>query len=335
MLLHHLPARETSWFDAGWTGVDLFFVLSGFLVSGLLFRDYLRTGSVHALRFYLRRGFKIYPNFYVMLIATTAAVAWAGVATDASHLWHEAAFVQNYLPVAWWAREHGWSLAVEEHFYFLLPPAAALLVRWGAFRRAPVRTAALVMGALGAGVLAVRIGMVARDATLEAVLFRTHTRIDALAFGVWLSVVWNFAPASVALVRRWRPALIAVGLLLTAPSYLLPIADPRLLTLGLTANYLGYGMVLAAALATRRPIAGPLTRPLAFVGFYSYSIYLWHFPVLAWVLDRIHVRPYDRLVFLAGSIAVGVLVAKAVELPALRLRDRLVPAEAMPGRPAA
>jgi peptidoglycan/LPS O-acetylase OafA/YrhL len=326
VLFHHLPARETSWFEGGWTGVDLFFVLSGFLVSGLLFRDYLKTGSVHALRFYARRGFKIYPNFYVMLVVTTAVVALAGVPTETGRLWHEALFVQNYLPVAWWAREHGWSLAVEEHFYFLLPPFVAALSAWAVFRRRPVRTATVLVATLGAAVLAARAWMVAHGATLEAVLFRTHARIDALAFGVWLSVVWNFAPASVSIVRRWRAMLFPVGLLLTLPSYVVSIADPRLLTLGLTANYLGYGMVLAAALATERPIAGPMTRPLAFVGFYSYSIYLWHFPVLALVLQTVPARPYDRIVFLAASVAVGVAVARAVELPALRLRERLVPA---------
>jgi peptidoglycan/LPS O-acetylase OafA/YrhL len=169
--------------------------------------------------------------------------------------------------------------------------------------------------------------MIASGATEETVLFRTHARIDALALGVWLSVVWNFAPASISVVRRWRPALFAVGLLLTLPSYVLSIADPRLLSLGLTGNYLGYGMVLAAALATERPIAGPLTPTLAYVGFYSYSIYLWHFPVLALVLQAVPTRPYDRIVFLVASIVVGVAVAKAVELPVLRLRERLVPAE--------
>ena len=126
---------------------------------------------------------------------------------------------------------------------------------------------------------------------------------------------------------RWCLALFAVGLLLTLPSYVIATDDPRLLSLGLTGNYLGYGMVLAAALATERPIAGPLTAPLAFVGFYSYSIYLWHFPVLALVLQAVPARPYDRIVFLVASIIVGVAVAKVVELPALRLRERLVPAE--------
>lgn len=330
VLLHHMPARDTSWFNGGWTGVDLFFVLSGFLVSGLLFRDYLKTGSVHALRFYARRGFKIYPNFYVMLATTTAILAWARVPAEPGHLWHEALFVQNYLPVAWWAREHGWSLAVEEHFYFLLPPVVALLSAWALFRRRPVVTATALVIALGATVLAVRAWMVAHGATLEGVLFATHARIDALALGVWLSVVWNFAPASVSIARRWRLALLTIGVLLTLPSYLLPTEDPRLLSFGLTGNYLGYGMILAASLATERPIAGPLTGPLAFIGFYSYSIYLWHFPVLALVLQTIPARPWDRIVFLAASVAVGVAVAKLVELPALRLRERLVPAESGP-----
>lgn len=72
VLVHHSPTPLGGRLLAGWTGVDLFFVLSGFLVSGLLFKEHLATGRIHPWRFYLRRGFKIYPNFYVMLCLTAA-----------------------------------------------------------------------------------------------------------------------------------------------------------------------------------------------------------------------------------------------------------------------
>ncbi len=86
-------------------------------------------------------------------------------------------------------------------------------------------------------------------------------------------------------------------------------------------------MVLAAALTMPRLLPSPLARPLAWIGFYSYSIYLWHLPWLAVCRIRVFSGPWQALAYYAGSIAIGVLVAKLVEIPALRLRDRWLPAE--------
>jgi len=235
-------------------------------------------------------------------------------------------FLQNYLPAAWWAREHGWSLAVEEHFYLLLPPAL-LLVRWARFRRAPVRWAAAIVGCLAALTLGRRLLMVLRGADAVPVLFATHFRLDALAFGVLLSVVWHYAPGRVQLFRRLRSLLMPAGLLLTVPCYFLDVEHPFVITLGLTLNYLGYGMVLAAALTMPRLLPSPLARPLAWIGFYSYSIYLWHLPWLAVCRASGFEEAGRALVYYAGSITIGVVLAKLVELPALRLRERWLPAE--------
>jgi peptidoglycan/LPS O-acetylase OafA/YrhL len=327
VLAHHSPGGEGAVLKGGWTGVDLFFVLSGFLVSGLLFKEYLRSGHIRPGRFYLRRGLKIYPNFYTMLAVTSAALAWGHIPVDPRRVIGEIVFVQNYVPAAWPYREHAWSLAIEEHFYFLLPPMLMLLLRWRAFRRAPVRGMAALIVALGVAVLAVRWATV-RSARGDAfdVLFFTHTRIDALAFGVLLSVLWHFAPSRIAVIQRHRWVLLALGLLLVAPSFLLPLTDHVVLILGLTLNYLGYGMVLAAVLTLPRALPRPLAPILAYVGFYSYSIYLWHLPFLALLLSGLGRRPLAVPLFYAGSILVGVAMAKLVELPALRLRERWLPA---------
>jgi peptidoglycan/LPS O-acetylase OafA/YrhL len=98
----------------GWIGVDLFFVLSGFLVSGLLFQEYLELGTVKPGTFLLRRAFKIYPQFYFFLAATVAALLATGQSFATINLFAEAAFFQNYHAGFW---THTWSLAVEEHFY--------------------------------------------------------------------------------------------------------------------------------------------------------------------------------------------------------------------------
>ena len=134
VLVHHSPTRLGGWVQAGWSGVDLFFVLSGFLVSGLLFKEYLAAGRIRPWRFYLRRGFKIYPNLYVMLAVAAVLQAALGPPLVPRLVLHDALFVQNYLG-PWWG--HTWSLAVEEHFYLLLPPVLLLLLSSHRFRRAP------------------------------------------------------------------------------------------------------------------------------------------------------------------------------------------------------
>ncbi len=236
--------------------------------------------------------------------------------------------MQNYLPAAWWGREHAWSLAIEEHFYFLLPPVLMLLLRWGPFRRAPVRWAAGIAAALGGGPpgRAVGDGPLGRRSGRRAV---PHPHPAGLRSpSAWRSsVLWHFAPARVAAVRRFRWLLLAAGLLLTVPCYLLSNEHPFVLTFGLTLNYLGYGMLLAAVLTLPRLLPKPLGPALAYVGFYSYSIYLWHLPFLAVVRNAFGDRAPGVALFYAGSIVLGVLVAKLVELPALRLRERWVPGQ--------
>src|SRR5216683_4653272 len=103
------------WYESGWIGVDLFFVLSGFLVSGLFFSEFRRHGDVRVWRFLVRRGFKIYPPFYAMLLATLIYYHFPGGKVG-ELLRNEAIFLQNYWGGIW---NHTWSLDTEEHFYFV------------------------------------------------------------------------------------------------------------------------------------------------------------------------------------------------------------------------
>lgn len=105
-------------FYGGWAGVDLFFVLSGFLVGGLLFKEASSFGKIRFRRFLIRRAFKIYPAFYAML-SFTVVYRWLFVPDfDAARTASEVFFLQNYYQPIW---SHTWSLAVEEHFYIFLP----------------------------------------------------------------------------------------------------------------------------------------------------------------------------------------------------------------------
>ena len=136
--------------ECGWVGVDLFFVLSGFLVSGLIFQEFRDRREIRPGRFLIRRAFKIYPPFYFLLavtvlgmaLAPTRGVSWSSVLC-------EAGFVQNYGRNLW---GHTWSLAVEEHFYLLLAFLMFVLARGGGddpFRALPrivVAVAAVCLG---------------------------------------------------------------------------------------------------------------------------------------------------------------------------------------------
>jgi len=166
----------------GWVGVDLFFVLSGFLVTSLLFREYLHNGHVCPGRFAIRRAMKIYPTFYVFLLVTTLCIAW--LANDLSNIspariLSEIFFVQNYFGSV---LGHTWSLAVEEHFYI-----AVIVLVWICSRSSsgnPFRYWPRWVLVVCVVTLAMRISSAQ---TMIRVPQGAHLRYDALAIGILLA----------------------------------------------------------------------------------------------------------------------------------------------------
>ena len=315
----------------GWIGVDLFFVLSGFLVSGLLFGEYRRRRVLDPVRFLVRRGFKIYPAFYALLAFTIGKALIEGLRVDEiswGNVAAEAFFVQNY---ARGVLPHTWSLAVEEHFYLLAAITLALLARRGGddpFRRIPWIFGALAAFCLGARVLAA-VGAPAYDGYLH--LFPTHHRLDGLAFGVLLSYVFHFHRGWLDRAVGGREALLAVvGLALLLPAFLYTHSEtPAIYSVGVSAFYLGSGL-LVLALVLRPPAESRPVRAIAYLGRHSYSIYLWHLTVIVNVwrfTDGPGITTPGRFAAMVGlSVLVGVAAAKLVELPFLRVRDRFFPA---------
>src|SRR5271166_727027 len=111
----------------GWAGVDLFFVLSGFLISGLLFADYQEHGKINVGRFYIRRGFKFWPALYTLIFTGLFISAFVpGHTLPHKGILPELFFMQDYFPSIWGLT---WSIAVEEHFYLCLPLLFLLLIR--------------------------------------------------------------------------------------------------------------------------------------------------------------------------------------------------------------
>src|SRR5579863_5671894 len=126
-LLHASTIFTAYWTRVGWAGVDLFFVLSGFLISGLLFKGYQELKRIDISRFYIRRGLKIWPAFYALIVAGLLVdLVRPGHHFSIQRLLVEIVFVQDYFQGIWGIT---WSLGVEEHFYLFLPLILLLMIR--------------------------------------------------------------------------------------------------------------------------------------------------------------------------------------------------------------
>jgi peptidoglycan/LPS O-acetylase OafA/YrhL len=326
-----------TWVRGGWVGVDLFFVLSGFLVSGLLFREYQQKRKVAVGRFLIRRGLKIYPAFYLLLAVTvleTLVRKGAGAVSGRAVL-AECLFVQNYGPSV---LQHSWSLAVEEHFYLLAALLVFLLTRRardGKDAADPYRAIPKVFSVVALLCLGARLvtGLVL-PYSHHTHLFPTHLRLDGLMFGVCLSYLYHFHRQVLEATVGARPKLaMLVGAALMLPAFAFQLETTFFVyTVGLTGFYLGGGLLVLAS-TLRGPPDNRAVRLVAYVGSYSYSIYLWHVIVLSsseHALGALHVdahTPGAVAGMFTGCLAVGTVMAKLVEVPVLRIRDRLFPAK--------
>jgi peptidoglycan/LPS O-acetylase OafA/YrhL len=303
--------------NLGWTGVDLFFVLSGFLISGLLFNEFNRHGRIDVIRFWIRRGFKIYPSFYVLMIIT--AIAFLMVrGSEPPAIISEIFFIQNYTPHVW---PHTWSLAVEEHFYLLLPLLLVVMCKFSSAGKNPFVKLPWVFTGVAIACLVMKITEFKIGLPSFTIRSETHFRIDALFFGVLLGYFRNFYPDRFAGLAR-KP-LWLLGILLLFPSMLSSEFGEYANTIGLTTVYLGYGCILVWAVEKS---ASPffLSRGVAAIGRYSYSIYLWQ----GVIFESLFKGRYDTRFFSLGAplaIATGILMSHWIELPSLKVRDRFFP----------
>ncbi|MGH9544080.1 MAG: acyltransferase family protein [Terriglobales bacterium] len=296
------------WHRAGGIGVSLFFVLSGFLISGLLFSEWKTTAQINLSRFFVRRAFKIYPAYYFFLLSLAPF----------TYRWLKPAdffFMQSYLPYFW---GHGWSLSVEEHFYVVLPLALALSVKVSPranFRWIPFTAPVLFLVCL---FVRWRGG---HDSTIH-----THAVMDALFSGVAISWLWHFRSTALVLPRAKHGLLIA-GLSLLVPAFIFEGTTRSMASFGSLSVTLGFCCILIWTLNTRS--VGKL-KPLAWIGFYSYSIYLWHWP-MAQMFQGV---PHSFWLYVASSILIGCGMTLMIEAPLLRFRDRYFPRRAAPAHPA-
>jgi peptidoglycan/LPS O-acetylase OafA/YrhL len=320
-------SRETPWFDrglyAGLMGLDLFFVLSGFLISSIILANGGGPGFLRS--FYVRRGLRIWPAYYLLIAGVALTVAIVPDVGTLHGLPYYLTFTQN-LPYYWsdhvpsLARpaELTWSLAVEEQFYLVWPLLLGLV---GARRMRPLALA-LVTAAIAA-----------RRAGFHSWILIAHC--DAFAIGSLLALVMREStgagPSSRQLSRRLTVAATAclfyllVGLPLMGGRPFDEESGPWALNLTVVAGFFACVIGLLV-LHAGHPVLAPLrARWLARLGTISYGIYLYHIAVLlacAWMLDRVGL-PTIAAPAIAGPLTVAVATASWawIESPVLRLKD--------------
>ncbi len=278
-------AYHSGLISGGYLGVDVFFVLSGFLITTLLVEEHQRQGRVSFRRFYMRRALRLLPALFATVgICASAELAFASPEAS-QHTWGAVAAVVLY--VANWAMiaghplfvlGHTWSLAIEEQFYFVWPPSLVLLTR--VVRR---RGWILAMVAVG-GVLvpAYRILLMSRGASLLHLYVGLDARADSLLIGcaVGLLIGWKMLTPS----PRFRVAsrIAAIAATLTLAYLFVEATWPK--------DYLFHATSTITSIATALLIVKLFMAPSKFdcvlegsplvgLGRISYGLYLWHYPI--------------------------------------------------------
>lgn len=327
----------------GWSGVDLFFVLSGYLITDQLLADHQRTGRIRVLRFYARRALRILPA-YLAVVAVYFSVPGAGEGRGLQPLWRFLSFTQN-TPIDLRANSfsHAWSLCVEWQFYLALPLALAALSVAGLWRRGGY----LILGVVVLGLVlryAAWAGYVApwgdglrRMAALTHIYYATPVRLDGLAVGAAVAALCHCRPDLAERLVRHRRLLLAAGLLgllawqqaFAASTVARTFSAAPAAVLGFPLLSLAYGLVVASALGGSRAPPGVLPATVSRLAVWSYALYLIHKMVFHLVHAGLAAQVEPRgvpmfLICLAAAILAGAVLHIAVERPflALRAQDR-------------
>jgi peptidoglycan/LPS O-acetylase OafA/YrhL len=257
--------------SGGFYGVDLFFVLSGFLITSLLLAEYDRTGRVNLRAFYVRRARRLIPALLAFLTVISVALFAANQLRELEgDLAAALLYATNIVRAAGTSKSlpligHLWSLAQEEQFYFVWP-AALLLV----LRRWPTKLTTFLLATLVALVI-YRAGLLAAGAAHERLYFAPDTHADPLVIGCLLAAVTRTRRV---IVPGWVAAAAAIGVAALAATQT-PYSTWNLGAATTAAGLLS-AVLVAAALNERSIIARVLAfRPLVWLGLISYSLYIW------------------------------------------------------------
>lgn len=317
----------------GWVGVDLFFVLSGYLIAGQLLAPLQRGSAPRYGRFFVRRALRIMPAYFAIL-AIYFCVPFLREYPTISPLWKFLLSVQNINLTGGTSFSHAWSLAIEDQFYFALPFLLTFL-----HRRPRLAVLVPVVAITGGfclrwwlGHLFPGNGGVSFRGFQKFIYYPTWTRLDPLVFGVALAAIEKFRPRWWSRLLRsaawlWLPALAAIA-------FALYLGDGDVLTLAACVWQfplvaLGMSGLLVCALSPSLPLCRWHVPGVMFIASLAYSVYLSHKLVIHQVqqlCSRNQIEPTSWRAIVLVQLCIyagGALLFFAVERPFLQLRHRI------------
>ncbi len=329
-----LPNRVHRW---GWIGVDLFFVLSGYLIGKQLLTEVARDNRLNLRRFYARRALRIVPAYFVILAIYFLVPTWREYSDMAQPLWKFLFSVQNIALHGGTAFSHAWSLAVEDQFYLALP--FLLLVLFWRPRAAMVLSCVILLGGIG-----LRAFLAAQNPSLDGgvsfrgfqawIYYPTWTRLDPLVFGVLIAAIEKFRPKfwlrlTNSAIWLWLPALLLIAYALwlgegdhinfTACVWQFPLIATSMAAL------------VVCALSPRLPLCRITIPGAAFIASLAYSAYLVQKLAIHGTSELCRANGVDTqsvpaIIGVQFSIyAAAAILFFTVERPFLQLRRRIAP----------
>ncbi len=344
LMYHYRAFKHPAWMDTigrfGWTGVDLFFVLSGFLISGQLFKEIEKSGSISLKTFFTKRFFRIIPP-YCFTLALYFLFPFFREREALSPFWKFATFTQNYGldVIARGTFSHAWSLCIEEQFYLFLPLALLVMIKTKAFRYTAIFAALLMILSLVFRWIIWKNCIVPvldtegfwKEWYME-IYYPTHTRLDSLAIGVMVGYLMQYSSRFKNMVHNNGNRLFILGIILLGISFWVcnDQVSEEASIFGFTFVAISYGIILMASVSRSSFLLRSKSYITSQLATLSYAVYLSHKGIIHMIQDalgQLGMNVSDHislLICFTGCIAGGVLFRVLIEKPSSKLKYRIL-----------